>query len=65
MGNLSILSRSSNSSVGIDYHKKAKEYDKVLYAFTPSLSTPWSDERIDERSDELITILCKAIDIDR
>ncbi len=65
IGNLTILHSIKNSSVGTDFDKKSKEYEKVLYAFTPTLSKEnlWSDKSIDTRSDELISILCKAIDI--
>ena len=66
IGNLTILHSIKNSSVGTDFDKKSKEYEKVLYAFTPTLSKEnlWSDKSIDTRSDELISILCKAIDIE-
>ena len=65
IGNLFIVSRSLNSSVGTSHDKKSIAYQRVPLAFTPVLTKndPWTDERIDRRAKELVDVLCKAIDI--
>ncbi|WP_297285967.1 DUF262 domain-containing HNH endonuclease family protein [uncultured Brachyspira sp.] len=65
LGNLTLLDKRSNIQASNDIDKKIKIYNNKLFMYTPELSkeNPWSDEKIADRTEELIKDFCKYIDI--
>ena len=63
LGNLTLLPRKDNAKAGRDMDKKIEIYNKFMYTPQFSKESPWSDEKIKLRTEELIKDFCKYIDI--
>lgn len=63
LGNLTLLPNKDNAKAGRDMDKKIEIYNKFMYTPKFSKESPWSDEKIKLRTEELIKDFCKYIDI--
>lgn len=65
LGNLTLLPSRDNIIAGNEINKKIAIYKSKLFMYTPELSEddPWTDEKIADRTEELIKDFCKYIDI--